>query len=65
MSSKTWQPRTIGDVRQAVTTMIFETSDTLRNALRVAEQYDADNGIEDGRFATKLRGELTRRGETF
>lgn len=65
MSSKTWQPRTVGDVHQVVTVAIFETSDTLRNALRFIEQYAADNGNEESRFAVKLRAELTRRGESF
>lgn len=65
MSTKTWQPRTIGDVAQVVTISIFETSDTLRNALRFAEQFDAEQGIEEGVYARRIRAELTRRGESF
>ena len=65
MSTKTWTPRTIGDVRDAVQTMIFESSETLLNALQFCLAFDAEKGIEDGVYARKIRAELTRRGVAF
>lgn len=65
MSIKTWRPQTIGAVRDVVQIAIFETSDTLRNALQFAEQFDAAEGIENGVYARKIRAELTRRGESY